>query len=671
MNHSPKPWTCAIIAALASISAAAQAPAPPAMTLQNLDNFVFNYTAPGSQLKDYIYLRSRRLFAAGDAARDALQSSEAVRRRQQELRRFFLERIGSLPPSDTPLNARTTGTIKGAGFTVEKIIYESRPHHYVTANLYLPAVRPTPTAAVLFLCGHHDEAKQVAQYQSVCQTLVQAGLIVLAQDPIGQGERLSYYDPQTKKATVSGCVSDHDYAGAQCRFTGDGLARYFLHDAMRGIDYLQTRPEVDAARIGVTGNSGGGTQTCLMMLADPRVAAAAPGTFIFSRDSYQRTGQAQDAEQIWSGFTQAGYDHEDVLLAMAPKPVCVLAVTSDFFPIEGTRRTVERARHIWGLFQRPEALELIEDHSVHNYTPLLAKAAARFFAKHLLGRDVDLASFQPVPWPEAVLQCTTSGQVRGDFADAEFVFDANAARVGEVAAARHQRLPAEQKKRAREWLRTQVFRDREPCEINPRVMKRALKVEDFDVDIAFWWSQPDLANLGMLIRPRQHDGRLPVTIAVWDDGTNAVSRHAAWLREECGKGRAVFVLDLCGMGKLQPDRINRHTHYEFYGTFHKFSDDLDWMGDSLVALRTFETLRALDVLQEWPELTLEGLRIHGHGRLGLYGRLAQALDARIAGGDWQESFAFADFVKTRSYPTANVKSLILPGVLRYFEVDEL
>ena len=163
---------------------------------------------------------------------------------------------------------------------------------------------------------------------------------MLAQDPVGQGERLSYFEPDTKNNPVGVVTRDHDYAGAQGRFLGDALARYMLHDAMRGIDYLISRPEVDPAKIGVTGNSGGGTQTSLVMLVDPRVVAAAPATFIMNRDTYQRTGQPQDAEQIWPGFTGAGLDHEDILLAMAPKPVCVLAVTSDFFPIEGTRRTV-------------------------------------------------------------------------------------------------------------------------------------------------------------------------------------------------------------------------------------------------------------------------------------------------------------------------------------------
>src|SRR5258705_11189966 len=116
---------------------------------------------------------------------------------------------------------------------------------------------------------------------------------------------------------------------------------------MRGVDYMLTRPDIDPNKIGVTGNSGGGTQTSLMMLGDPRIAAAAPATFIMNRETYMNCGGAQDAEQIWPGFTAAGYDHEDILLAVSPKPVRVLAVQYDFFPIEGLRRHAERCKPIW------------------------------------------------------------------------------------------------------------------------------------------------------------------------------------------------------------------------------------------------------------------------------------------------------------------------------------
>src|SRR5690349_4308841 len=88
----------------------AQAATAPAQPFRELDRYAFDYASAGSQLKDFIYQRSRRYFAMGDTARDALQSPEAVRRRQKEIRDALLAGIGGLPSSDTPLNARVTGT---------------------------------------------------------------------------------------------------------------------------------------------------------------------------------------------------------------------------------------------------------------------------------------------------------------------------------------------------------------------------------------------------------------------------------------------------------------------------------------------------------------------------------------------------------------------------------
>ena len=667
-----KGWPCCVgwvLALLFVVPALAQDASP----FRDLDRYTFGYAYPGSQLKDHVYERSRRFFAAGDAQRDALATVDAVRRRQEDIRRIIDAGLGGLPSADTPLNPRVTGVIEGDGFRIEKIVFESRPRHYVTANLYLPLKRPTArTAAVLFLSGHHNTAKVVPEYQIVCQTLVRAGLIVLSQDPVGQGERLSYFEPDTGNNPVGVGTRDHDYAGTQSRLVGDTLARYMLHDAMRGIDYLISRPEVDATKIGVTGNSGGGTQTSLVMLADPRVAAAAPATFIMNRETYQRTGQPQDAEQIWPGFTGAGLDHEDILLAMAPKPVCVLAVTSDFFPIEGTRRTVTRARRIWELSGRGAALELVEDDSTHAYTPKLARAAARFFAQHLLGRTVDLAGFEPKAFPPEQLHATKSGQVRVEFPDAEFVFDATAARLKEVEAARAALTAADRKARAHEWLRGEVLRQRENTPLNPRRIDRERAVGEFTVDIAFWYPQPYLANLGMLIRPREpRADHLPVTVAIWDEGTAALSAHTEWIRAECARGRAVFVVNLSGMGPLRPDAINPGPLGDLYGTWRKLSDDLVWMGDTMIALRTYQALRSIEVLGQWPELNHGDVRFYAEGRVGVHAKLATALAPNVKECEWKDGFKFSDFVRTRSYDSRDIKPFILPGVLRYLDVDEL
>ncbi|MDO8685292.1 MAG: prolyl oligopeptidase family serine peptidase, partial [Clostridiales bacterium] len=296
------------------------------------------------QLKRFVYNRSSEAFDVGDAARDAIKSTGEIETRQTYMRAKFIKAIGGLPSSDSPLNPKLVGTVDCDGFRIEKIIYESRTKTFVTANLYIPDGISSPIGAVLFLCGHSEQAKHTGEYQIVCQYLVRSGLVVLAQDPVGQGERLSYYEKNLGTTTFNWGTGEHDYAGSQCWPLGDGLARYFVHDAMRGIDYLRTRPEVEPDRIGVTGNSGGGTQTSLMMIFDPRIAAAAPATFIMNRRTYMYTDGAQDAEQVWSGMTALGFDHEDILMAMIPKPVLVLAVKSDFFPIEGTRSTVERTK---------------------------------------------------------------------------------------------------------------------------------------------------------------------------------------------------------------------------------------------------------------------------------------------------------------------------------------
>ena len=648
------------------------------------------------QLKWHIYRRAERAFEAGDAARARLTTAESIRDYQQRLRRSFVASLGGMPDDHGAVSAEVTGVVERERYRIEKLIYQSRPGVYVTSLLYVPHGLTERAPAVLFLCGHATEGKAYPEYQRVCQLLALSGFVVLAQDPIGQGERLSYWEQELNAATVGACTLEHDHAGAQCVPLGWAAARFFLHDARRSIDYLTSRAEVDTSRIGLTGNSGGGTQSCLLMLTDERIAAAAPGTFIMDRRSYMYSGGAQDAEQIWPGFTAMGYDHADVLLAMAPKPVCVLSVTDDFFPIEGTRRTVESVRHIWDTLGVPGMPELVVDRAGHAYTPDLAESAAAFFRRALMeppgrGRDMDerlradVSDYSATaPMPAQTIQCTRSGQVRSDFADARFIFEECEQRAAELAQSRRgvralacyaADAPAGDEDVARKWLSDQIRAGRTGCDLNPRTYWRG-RWGELDAAARVWWSQPDLMGHGLVfkhaLKHGQHNGW---TIAVWDDGTKCLRPHMEWIRQCCLLGRSVLVLDVSGSGALEPyPLLNSTNPAEFYGVIHKLADDLTWLGDSLCALRTFDVLRAVDMIfLEENGLTPE-VRIFADSTVGrrcIYGYLCAMIDERIQGLDViGKPPRWSDWVLDRMYDSRQVKSVILPGVLTRLELTE-
>lgn len=641
--------------------------------IDKLEQFVLYLYDVKDQFKRSVYDRSRAAFEAGDQARDEIRTVEQLKARQAFVREKTIESFGGLPPSDHPLNPRITGIVQCDGYRIEKIVFQPRPSTYVTSNLYIPDGIDEPRGAVLFLCGHVEAAKSGERYQSVCQRIAAEGLVVFAVDPIGQGERLSYYEPESGKPSVRPGVSEHDYAGNQSLPLGDGIARYFVHDAMRAIDYLCTRPEVDPSRIGLTGNSGGGTQSSLLMICDPRIAAAAPGTFIMNRETYLYSGQAQDAEQVWRGLTKFGIDHEDILLAMAPRPVMVLAVTADFFPIEGTRRTVDRTRRFWEMFGIGGMPGLTEDREVHHFTPRLAEAAAAFFAKHLsAGRKPGWPAPRIEPLGASALNCTAGGQVRGDYTDARAVYEENVDRLAEIERARVAVPDGERKEKALSWLRDRVFGGRNIVPLNPRHLKLE-PVDGLAVESYVWWSQEGIFNHGFAFRGECAEGAaLPVSIGLWERGTKRLRDQFEWIRNVCAQGRIAFVLDVTADGVCTPQPINPRPLHDLYGTIHKLTCDLFWLDDSLAAIRAFDVIRALDMVKELPGASAEHTVVYAPDRYSIFAELAAALDGRISRleiGERPESVA--DWVRSRHYDPTDSVCTILPEMLRYFDLPDL
>ena len=142
---------------------------------------------PSTLLEKHLKTRFHRLTVARATRFEEIKGRAGREKWQAERRQFFLKQIGAFPER-TPLNAKIAGTLKGDGYRVEKIIFESRPDFHVTASLYLPdSLAPYP--AVLLPCGHSHNGKVSGQYQKAAILLAKNGLATLCYDPVGQGER--------------------------------------------------------------------------------------------------------------------------------------------------------------------------------------------------------------------------------------------------------------------------------------------------------------------------------------------------------------------------------------------------------------------------------------------------------------------------------------------------
>ncbi|MFI6478200.1 acetylxylan esterase [Nonomuraea sp. NPDC050663] len=605
-----------------------------------------------TQVQQNVYRRTAQALAAGRAANDLLLTPHDVRRRQEELRRIALDALGGDLPQDRPVPvARRTGSVRGDGHRVDRLIVDVGDGVHIPANLYLPDDLSEPAGAVLFLCGHAPTGKAAPRYQAMCARLARAGLITLSFDTIGQGERKSYLDASGREI-IPANVPEHSHAGVQCWWTGDSLARYFVSDARRMLDYLSARPEVDPRRVGVMGNSGGGTLTTWLMLVEPRLAAAAPSCFVSSREDYQRSGQAQDPEQIIPGGTLLGLDHEDFLLAMAPRPTLVMSANYDFFPVEGAVRTVTRGRRFYEVLGS-RALEHVRADGGHGLSPELAAAATAFFRRHL-GRAGNAPPGEPAAQPDEALQCTVSGQISTDLPGSAKVFDLNMRRLAE--------LDRREAGGGLPWLRSRVEAGREPGE---EFYPRWWDTQEPGVRKAFWWAEHDIVTAAVVFDPSGPASG--VDLVLLDRGTDDLPAHAGACRRAARSGRHVVVVDVRASGALTPHRLNEFDPEAMYGTTFKLVSDLIGLSDSLGAARVYDVLRAVDFVRSEPGLG-GGLpvRLVGAGQGAFLARLAGALDPGVAEiVCLTPALDPAELVRTRFYGPERDHQSLIPGMAHH------
>jgi len=381
-----------------------------------------NFTDGQNALYKHLTVQAFEHLDKRDRELAAITTLEAWKERQTWTKKAFMDVVGPFPEK-TPLNPVITKTVQKAGYRLEHVVFESQPRFFVTATLFVPDGAKTNTPAIVYCSGHADEGYRVATYQHVILNLVKKGFVVFAFDPVGQGERLEYFDPKTNKPTIGGPTKQHSYPGAQAFIAGSSQARYMIWDGIRAVDYLLTRPEVDPARIGITGRSGGGTQSSYIAAFDERIYAAAPENYITTFKRLWLTHGPQDAEQNFYHGISSGLDQPDLLLVRAPKPGMMITTTRDIFNIEGAREAEAQIRRVYASYRAEDNFEVSEDDAGHASTPKNREAMYAFFQNHLQlpgsSEDEVVDSLS-----KEELQVTSTGQVLTSF-PGKRVFDLN------------------------------------------------------------------------------------------------------------------------------------------------------------------------------------------------------------------------------------------------------
>jgi dienelactone hydrolase len=319
-------------------------------------------------------------------ARDEAPSSlDDWQRRRGELRAQLLAAWGGFPEKACPLNPRILGTLERDGYRIERVIFQTMPDVWMTANAYVPdQTGKLPT--VLCVHGHWRGAKQDPNVQARCIGLVKLGFFVLAVDAFGAGERgvgkaLGEYHGEMVAATLWP--------------VGRPLSGLQVYENQRAVDYLLARPEVDGARLGVTGASGGGNQTMYAGAWDERFKAVVPVCSVGNYQAY--LGAACCMCEVVPGALEFT-EEWGVLSLTAPRALMVINATRDAFQfsVGEAKKSLAFVEPVYRLHGRPENVRHTVFESPHAYNRPMREAMYGWMTRHLKGEG----DGSPVPEPE-------------------------------------------------------------------------------------------------------------------------------------------------------------------------------------------------------------------------------------------------------------------------------
>jgi cephalosporin-C deacetylase-like acetyl esterase len=413
--------------------------------------------------------------------------------------------------------------------------------------------------------------------------------------------------------------------GVSSILVGRNTATYMIWDAMRAIDYVCTRDDIDSSRIGYTGCSGGGTLTSYVMSLDPRVTCAAPACYLTTFQKLIETRGPQDSEQNIFGQLAFGMDHPDYVIMRAPRPTLITSTTGDYFDIKGAWANYRQAKRVYGVLGYPHQVDMVEVEGTHGVKPQSLATIGYWMQRWLLDKDanVPIRDFDQNLQELSVLNCTEKGQVLS-LENEKSVFDLNADIARQLSKNRRETNGNGSDEDLRKKI-SKLAGIRSPEKIPVPRMEDIARVhrDEYHIDKLVLHTDSKIPLPGLTFHPKipQESAYLYLT----DEGKTGDGEPQGPIEDLVNDGYAVVTLDMRGQGE----------------TSTAIRDDLlgDWklfylaylQGQSLVGPRTEDAISGAKFIANYALPTDKKREVHlvGVGQAGIVALHAAAVHPNL------------------------------------------
>ena len=544
-------------------------------------------------------------------------------------------------PERTPLKAEITGRLDRANYRIEKLVFQSLPGLYVTGNLYLPnnSVEPLPT--VLYLCGHAPHPLGAKfNYQDRAAWFAAHGFACLILDTLEFGEV-----PGIHHGT-------HDLNMWNWLSLGYTPAGTEVWNAIRALDYLETRPEIDATRIGLTGISGGGAMTWYTAAVDERVAAAIPvcSTITFGSQAAHWTAAGQ-CDCIYYHNTYL-WDFPIVSALIAPRPLLILSGQRDGdFPPDGYHEVFRRSKRIYDLYAESdsERIREIDANVGHTDAPLFLREARLWMHRWLKGASAPLPEESSATSTETAEDLACLFELPADTIN--FKIQNRLTQAHSLKTYSSRTAWAKRRNELQAELRDKVFRwfPTEAISFETKRLRNSGgwlgRYADYK-DVSFQ-SEEGVRIRAQLLTPKQRSEETPLLIYAKRPGDSIYFMDADELLPLLGR---------CSVLVLNP----RFTETAISAAEHaNIERTAVWIGRTVASMQVWDIVRAVQWALDEERITASTVALYGKGELGTLGMYAALFENRI------------DQVILNDSPGSHWNGPALLNVLRVTDIPEV